>query len=122
MDKLKYKPGAYYLLDKGYVSFKRLYKIEMAKAFFVTRAKVNMAYIVVKIKKYTVSSGVIKDELIELKGHYAFKGYPTLFRRIEYVDFETKKKLIFLTNNLVVKDFKVASLYKQRWQVELFFK
>jgi len=122
MDELIYKPGAYYLLDRGYVSFKRLYKIEMAKAYFVTRAKVNMGYVVTKIKKASVSSGVIKDELVELSGHYAFKGYPTIFRRIEYIDFESKKKLVFLTNDLVVKDFTVAKLYKQRWQVELFFK
>lgn len=122
MDELKYKPGAYYLLDKGYVSFKRLYKIETSKAFFVTRAKVNMRYVVKKIKKHSPSSGVIKDELIELIGHYAFKGYPAVFRRIEYIDFESKKKLVFLTNDLVIKDFTVARLYKQRWQVELFFK
>ena len=122
MDELIYKPGAYYLLDKGYVSFKRLYKIETSKAFFVTRAKVNMGYVVKKIKKHSPSSGIIKDELIELTGHYAFKKYPAIFRRIEYVDFISKKKLVFLTNNLDVKDFTVARLYKQRWQVELFFK
>ena len=122
MDELIYKPGAYYLLDKGYVSFKRLYKIETSKAFFVTRAKVNMGYVIKKIKKHSPSSGVIKDELIELTGHYAFKKYPAIFRRIEYVDFVSKKKLVFLTNNLDVKDFTVARLYKQRWQVELFFK
>ena len=122
MDELIYKPGAYYLLDKGYVSFKRLYKIEKSQAFFVTRAKVNMSYVIKKIKRHSPSSGVIKDEIIELTGHYAFKGYPAIFRRIEYIHFESKKKLVFLTNNLVVKDFTVAKLYKQRWQVELFFK
>ncbi len=122
MDELKYKPGAYYLLDKGYVSFKRLYKIETSKAFCVTSAKVNMSYVIKKTKRYFPSLGVIKDELIELTGHYAFKGYPAIFRTIEYVNFESKKKLVFLTNNLVVKDFTVAVLYKQRWQIELFFK
>ena len=122
MDELIYKPGAYYLLDKGYVSFKRLYKIEKSQAFFVTRAKVNMSNVIKKIKRHSPSSGVIKDEIIELTGHYAFKGYPAIFRRIEYIHFESKKKLVFLTNNLVVKDFTVAKLYKQRWQVELFFK
>ena len=71
---------------------------------------------------HSPSSGAIKDELIELTGHYAFKKYPAIFRRIEYVDFVSKKKLVFLTNNLDVKDFTVARLYKQRWQVELFFK
>ena len=122
MDELKYKPEAYYLLDLGYLAFKRLYKIETSKAFFVTRAKVNMRYVVKKIKTHCPSPGVIKDELVELSGHYAFKGYPAIFRRIEYVDFESKKNLVFLTNDLVVKDFTIAGLYKERWQVELFFK
>jgi IS4 transposase len=94
----------------------------MEKAFFVTRAKVNMAYVVIKIKKISVKSGIIKDELVELTGYYTSKGYPKIIRRIEYVDKETCKKLIFLTNNLVVKSFTIARLYKERWNVELFFK
>lgn len=122
LDQLNYKPGAYYLLDKGYVSYKRLYRIEMEKAFFVTRAKVNMAYVVIKIKKGSIKSGIIKDELVELTGYYTAKGYPKIIRRVEYVDKETGKKLIFLTNNLVVKSFTIARLYKERWNVELFFK
>jgi IS4 transposase len=120
LDQLNYKPGAYYLLDKEYVSYKRLYRIEMEKAFFVTRAKVNMAYVVIKIKKISVKSGIIKDELVELTGYFTSKGYPKIIRRIEYVDKETCKKLIFLTNNLVVKSFTIARLYKERWNVELF--
>ncbi|MEP7108048.1 MAG: IS4 family transposase, partial [Ferruginibacter sp.] len=122
LDKLNYKPGAYYLLDKGYVSYKRLYRIEMEKAFFVTRAKVNMAYVVVKIKKSSVKTGVIKDELVELTGYSTGKGYPKIIRRIEYIDKETRKKLVFLTNNLVIKSFTIARLYKERWNVELFFR
>ena len=122
LDQLNYKPGAYYLLDKGYVSYKRLYRIEIEKAFFVTRAKVNMAYVVVKIKKCSLKAGIIKDELVQLTGYYTAKGYPKIIRRIEYIDKVTRKKLIFLTNNLVIKSSTVARLYKERWNVELFFK
>jgi hypothetical protein len=122
LDQLNYKPGAYYLLDKGYVSYKRLYRIELEKAFFVTRAKVNMAYVVIRTKKVSAKTGILKDELVELTGYYTARGYPKIIRRIEYVDKVTCKKLIFLTNNLIVKSFTIARLYKERWNVELFFK
>jgi len=122
LDQLNYRPGAYYLLDKGYVSYKRLYKIETEKAFFVTRAKVNMAYVVVKSKKASVKNGIIKDELVRLTGYYTARGYPKIIRRIEYVDKDSHKKLIFLSNNLTIKSFTIARLYKERWNVELFFK
>ena len=121
LDQLNYKPGAYYLLDKGYVSYKRLYRIEVEKAFFVTRAKVNMDYVVVKIKKASVKNGIIKDEEILLTGYYTAKGYPKIIRRIEYVDKGSRKKLVFLTNDLMIKSFTIARLYKERWNVELFF-
>jgi hypothetical protein len=122
LDQLNYRPGAYYLLDKGYVSYKRLYRIETEKAFFVTRAKVNMAYEVVKSKKASVKNGIIKDELVRLTGYYTARGYPKIIRRIEYVDKDSHKKLIFLSNNLAIKSFTIARLYKERWNVELFFK
>jgi len=122
LDQLNYRPGGYYLLDKGYVSYKRLYKIETEKAFFVTRAKVNMAYVVVKSKKASVKNGIIKDELVRLTGYYTARGYPKIIRRIEYVDKDSHKKLIFLSNNLTIKSFTIARLYKERWNVELFFK
>lgn len=122
LDHLKYKAGAYYLLDKGYVSYKRLYRIEIERAFFVTRAKVNMAYVVIKIKKPCARSGIIKDELVQLTGYYAGKGYPKTIRRIEYVDKDSGKNLVFLTNALTIKSITIARLYKERWNVELFFK
>jgi transposase len=122
LDQLCYKAGAYYLLDKGYVSYKRLYRIELEKAFFVTRAKVNMAYTVIKIKRPSVRTGIIKDELVELTGYYTGKGYPKTIRRIEYIDKDTGKNLIFLTNALIIKSIVIARLYKERWNVELFFK
>jgi hypothetical protein len=122
LDHLNYKPGAYYLLDKGYVSYKKLYRIEEERAFFVTRAKVNMAYVVIKIKKPNERIGIMKDELVQLTGYYAAKGYPKTIRRIEYVDKESGKNLIFLTNALKIKSITIARLYKERWNVELFFK
>ena len=122
LDQLKYKAGAYYLLDKGYVSYKRLYRIEVERAFFVTRAKVNMAYVVIKIKKSYARAGIIKDELVQLTGYYTGKGYPKTIRRIEYVDRDSGKNLVFLTNALIIKSVTIAKLYKERWNVELFFK
>ena len=122
MDKLEYKPGAYYLFDRGYVSYKRLYRIEKEKAFFVTRPKGNMRYEVLKINKPSVRNGIIKDELVQSTGFYAFKGYPAPMRRIEYIDAETGAELEFLTNAFMIKSTTIARLYKERWNVELFFK
>ena len=122
MDQLKYQAGAYYLMDKGYVSYKRLYKIELEKAFFVTRAKNNMVYAVSKIKRSCLRLGIIKDELVRITGFYARKGYPIEIRRIEYEDKNTGNKFTFLTNDLLIKPYTIARLYKERWNVELFFK
>lgn len=122
LDQLKYRAGAYYLLDRGYVSYKRLYRIELERAFFVTRAKVNMVYVVSKIKRSSLKDGIIKDELVRITGFYAAKGYPKAIRRIEYEDKDSGKKLTFLTNDLLIKSSTIARLYKERWNVELFFK
>jgi hypothetical protein len=122
LDELKYKPGAYYVMDKGYVSFKRLYRIDAEKAFFVTRAKDNMAYITTKTIKASKRLGILSDELVELISHYPKKGYPKEFRRIKYFDKSNDRELVFLTNDLNIKAFTVSRLYKERWQVELFFK
>lgn len=122
LDQLKYRAGAYYLLDRGYVSYKRLYRIELERAFFVTRAKVNMVYVVSKIKRSSLKDGIIKDELVRVTGFYAAKGYPKAIRRIEYEDKDSGKKLTFLTNDLLIKSSTIARLYKERWNVELFFK
>lgn len=122
LDEVEYKPGAYYLVDRAYVSYKRLFRIEKEKAFFVTRPKGNMRYEVLKIRKPSVQNGIIKDELVQSTGFYALKGYPAPMRRIEYIDPETGAKLEFLTNALKVKSITIARLYKERWKVELFFK
>jgi hypothetical protein len=122
LDAITYTSGCFYLVDKAYVDFKRLYKIELQKAFFVTRAKDNMAYIVKDAQKINGQDGIKKDEFVELKWHHGKRKYPTMFRRIEYIDPLTNLELNFLTNHLTIEAITVARLYEERWNVELFFK
>lgn len=122
LDDLKYKTGAYYVMDKGYVSFKRLYRIDTEKAFFFTRAKGNMAYVITKTRKASKRLGILSDEIVELMNHYPRKGYPIGIRRIDYYDKINNRQLVFLTNDLIIKAFTISRLYKERWQVELFSK
>jgi transposase len=122
LDAIQYKPGCFYVVDKAYVDLKRFYKIELQKAFFVTRAKENLAYIVGKEKEADKGVGINKDELIVLKWHHGKRKYKGQIRRIEYQDPVSKLELTFLTNNFTISAITVASLYKERWKVELFFK
>ena len=122
LDELTYTSGCFYLVDKAYIDFKRLYKMELQKAFFVTRAKENLAYSVEKINKVHEDTGVKKDEFIVMKWQHGKRKYPVAFRRIEYVDAITKKELTFITNHLTIDAVNIARLYKERWKVELFFK
>lgn len=122
LDEVPIKSGCFYLMDRGYVDYERLYSIEENKAFFVTRAKTNMSYKAVKKEVVDKEQGIKKDERVELKGYYAGKDYPALLRRIQYRDKETGKLLVFLTNNFTIDSLTVAQLYKERWKVELFFK
>jgi hypothetical protein len=122
MDELHYKAGCFYVLDKAYVHYRRLYKIELCKAFFVTRGKANMSYVVKKSSSVNRDKGVVKDQLIVMKRWHTRRWYPTLIRRIEYRDADTGKRFVFLTNNLLLDAVMIASVYKERWKVELFFK
>jgi hypothetical protein len=122
MDELHYKAGCFYVLDKAYVHYKRLYKIEVCKAFFVTRGKANMSYVVKKKQPVNREEGVVKDQLIVMKRWHTRRWYPAFLRRIEYTDSDTGKRFVFLTNNLLLDAVVIASLYKERWKVELFFK
>lgn len=122
LDEITYSSGCFYLIDKAYIDFRRLYKIELDKAFFVTRAKENLAYTVAIINKVNKKEGIKKDELIKMKWHHGKRKYPVVFRRIEYHDKTTKKDLTFITNHLTIEALTVARLYKERWKVELFFK
>jgi hypothetical protein len=122
LDILPVEAGAFYVMDRGYVDFDRLFKIHQAGAFFVTRAKRGMDAGRVYSSKTDRSTGVICDQVIRLNGFYVSKDYPEHLRRIRYKDPESGKTLVFLTNNTTLPPLTVAALYKSRWQVELFFK
>jgi len=122
LDQLVYIPGAYYIMDRGYVDFARLYRLHQSLSFFVTRAKKNMKFEAVISHETDKSTGLICDQTIRLTSRNGRKNYPQTLRRVKYRDPETGKVLVFLTNNFALPALTIAALYKQRWQVELFFK
>jgi Domain of unknown function (DUF4372)/Transposase DDE domain len=122
MDFIKYEQDAYYIFDKAYIDFLRLFVIEKAKAFFVIRGKINLKFRRIYSKKTDKSTGIIYDQIGKLINKKALKNYPNKLRKIKYYDQETNKTFIFLTNNFVLSALQIALLYKQRWQIELFFK
>lgn len=122
LDILPVEAGAFYVMDRGYLDFARLYKLHQAGAFFVTRAKSNMNARRVYSTNTDRTTGVICDQAIALNGFYASQDYPEHMRRIRFKDPESGKSLILLTNNTALPALTIAALYKNRWQVELFFK
>ena len=123
MEHIVVEPGAIYVMDKGYVDFFRFYTIiHEQRAFFVTRAKDNMAARRVYSRKVDKTTGLKYDQSIKLTGFYIKKDYPDYLRRIKYRDAETGKVYVFLTNNLELPALTIAQLYKERWKIELFFK
>ncbi|MEM5462008.1 IS4 family transposase [Paraburkholderia phytofirmans] len=122
LDFLPIEAGAFYVMDRGYLDFARLFKLHQAGAFFVTRAKRNMNARRVYSAATDRSTGLICDQSIALNGFYAAQDYPERLRRIRFKDPESGKNLIFLTNNTTLPPLTIAALYKNRWQVELFFK
>ena len=122
MDVIPYEVGAYYIFDRGYVDFKRLYKISTLSSFFVVRAKSNLKFKRMYSNKVNKENGVKVDQIGKLTGFYVSKGYPEKIRRVKYYDLESKRNFIFLTNNTDLTAEQIALLYKNRWQVELFFK
>ncbi len=122
LDMLVLEPGAFYVMDRGYVDFARLSAMNRAGAFFVTRAKSSMDARRVYSAPTDRSTGVISDQQVMLNGHYSAKNYPTHLRRIRFKDSESGKTLVFLTNHMALPALTIAALYKSRWQVELFFK
>jgi transposase len=122
LDQLQYQVGVYYLMDRGYVDFARLYNLHQQRAFLVTRAKKHMKFVAVKSRPVDKASGLRCDQSIRLTGQTTAKKYPELLRRIKYRDPETDRSLVFLTNDFELPASMIAALYKQRWQVELFFK
>jgi hypothetical protein len=122
LDILAVEAGAFYVMDRGYLDFARLYKMHQAGAFFVTRAKRGMDARRVYSTPTDRDTGVICDQRIALNGFYISKDYPEYLRRIRFKDPESGKTLVFLTNNTSLPALTIAALYKNRWQVELFFK
>ena len=122
LDFLPIEAGAFYVMDRGYLDFARLYQLHQAGAFFVTRAKRGMNARRIYSAATDRSTGVICDQMIAMNGFYIAKDYPEQLRRIRFKDPESGKTLIFLTNNTTLPALTIAALYKSRWQVELFFK
>lgn len=122
LDIVPYEAGSFYVMDKAYIDFARLYAIHLQKAFFVTRAKENLRFKRMYSSPAEKAKGVKYDQLGRLEGHHSKKGYPEKLRRIKYLDGETGKEFVFLTNNTDLGATEIALLYKKRWEVELFFK
>ena len=122
MDVIDYEPLAYYIFDRAYVDYERLFRITTAKAFFVVRSKSNVKFKRMYSNKIDKSTGIKYDQIGKIEGFYSSKDYPEKIRKVKFFDVEKNKLLIFLTNNFELKAQDIALFYKQRWQVELFFK
>lgn len=122
MDVIPYESEAYYIFDRAYVDFNRLYRITNLSAFFVVRPKSNLKFERMYSKKVDKSSGVMCDQIGKLSGFYVSEDYPEKLRIIKFYDDENKRYFVFLTNNMELVAEQIALLYKNRWQIELFFK
>jgi hypothetical protein len=122
LDELRFEPGAFYLMDRGYMDFLRLYRIVQSGAFFVTRAKDNLRFSRLYSRSVVPDSGVCSDQIGRPTLPKARTDFPAPLRRVRYFDKETRHHLIFLTNNLQMPALIVASLYRLRWRIELFFR
>jgi hypothetical protein len=122
LDHLLPVPGAYYVMDRGYLDFERLYVLHQAKSYFVTRSKRNFNFKRRYSHEVDKATGVQCDQTIVLKTYYSSQGYPEPLRRIRYYDADRDKRLTFLTNDFMLPATTIAALYKSRWRIELFFK
>jgi hypothetical protein len=122
LDQIEYETNSYYVFDRGYLDFSRLYNFTKAQAFFVTRAKSNWSFCRLYSHEVNKLSNVRCDQTVRLKGYYQLKHYPDKLRRIKYFDHGTKRYYVFVTNNFDLEPEIIAALYKHRWQIELFFK
>ncbi len=122
LDQLSFEPGAFYIIDRGYLDFDRLYVIHQASAFFVTRTKSNFRFRRLYSRPIDKSTGVQCDQIIVLEGFYSHKAYPDKLRRIRFFDTDQNKRLVFLTNNFTLPALTIAQLFQCRWQIEIFFK
>ncbi len=122
LDALLAEPGAFYVMDRGYLDFGRLYAMHQAGSFFVTRARSNLRFARVFSMPVDRTAGLICDQRIELATAHSLRGYPERLRRIRYKDPQSNRTYVFLTNHLGIPALSVCALYKSRWQIELFFK
>ena len=122
LDELPIEPGAFYIMDKAYIDYARLYRLHRQAAFFLTRAKKNLNAKRRQSRIIDKTTGLRSDQTIVLSGVKSSQSYPEALRRIHYYDIETGKRFVFLTNNFVLPALSIAQLYKCRWQIELFFK
>ena len=122
LDIVPFEPGAFYVMDRGYLDYSRLYGLSRALAFFLIRAKSNLQCRRIYSHPVDRSTGLICDQTIMLTGFYQKKDYPEKLRRVKYHDAETDLTFAFLTNNFELPALTIANLYRSRWQVELFFK
>ncbi len=122
MDNIQYEPGSFYIFDRGYLDFERMYFIHQSKSFFVIRAKHNLQFKRMYSTVVDKNTGIRCDQTGILKGYYSHKGYPEKIRRIKFYDKEQKRLFVFLTNNMQLGATEIATLYKYRWKIELFFK
>ena len=122
LDELDLEAGAYYIMDRGFIDFRRLHRFVTEQAFFLLRCKDNMDYRVIESREVDRSRGLRADQTIKLRGPLSRKNYPSQLRRITFTDAATGKHFVFLTNNFTLAASTFPKLYKSRWQVELFFK
>lgn len=122
LDLLVLEPGAFYIMDRAYLDFERLYHMDRSLCFFVIREKHNFKYRRLYSRKVDKSLGFRCDQMIKLTGFYSSKKYPDKLRRIKHYDKEQDKTLVFITNNFIYDAQVIAQLYKERWKIELFFK
>lgn len=122
LDELTYETGGYYILDRGYIDFERLWTIDKHDAYFVIRAKNNLQFARISSEKVDKKTGIICDQQITLKGFYVSQSYTKILRRVKFYDREQNRTFVFLTNNMELRASEIAQLYKNRWKIELFFK
>ena len=122
MDVIPYESEAYYIFDRGYVDYKRLYNVTRHTAYFVIRPKKNLQFQYTQMNPVNEKNGVMSDQIGKLTGFYISQFYPDEISKVIYYDKETNRTFVYLTNNMKLTSEQIALLYKNRWQVELFFK